>query len=177
MKISKRIKVGILVIFIITLVQTVAFATMNIRKTEEFNNVDVEIVIDEEAKLTENEQKALDLINEYRNENGLESLKPSTELQAVAKIKAEDLVNNRYFAHNSANLGTPFEMLDDNGVIYRTAGENLAGNITPERAVEAWKNSPSHNENILTEDFEYTGIYEIDSDIYGKVYVQLFIGM
>ena len=131
----------------------------------------------EEVILTDEEQRTLDLINEYRVQNGLRKLKPFSELQEVAKLKAEDLVNNEYFAHTSAVLGTPFEMLKDNEVTYKIAGENLAGSTTPEKAVEAWINSTSHRENILEERFEYTGIYVIESPVYGSIFVQLFIGL
>ena len=127
--------------------------------------------------LSTEERDTLALINEYRNENGLKSLKPCNELQEVAKLKAEDLVNNDYFAHDSDILGSPFEMLKANSVEYKIAGENLAGNTTPERAVEAWIDSKLHRDNILEEKYEYTGIYIIDSDVYGKIYVQLFMGV
>ena len=127
--------------------------------------------------MSDEEQKTLDLINEYRVQNGLSKLKPFSDLQDVAKLKAEDLVNNEYFSHTSAELGTPFKMLKDNEVTYKIAGENLAGSTTPEKAVEAWINSTSHRENILEERFEYTGIYVIDSPVYGSIFVQLFIGI
>ena len=95
----------------------------------------------------------------------------------VAKLKAEDLVYNDYFAHTSAQLGTPFEMLRNNNIDYQIAGENLAGNINCERAVKAWIDSPSHRDNILESRFEYTGICSKDSPVYGRVYVQIFIGV
>ena len=130
-----------------------------------------------EASLSEEENETLELINKYRRENGMADLKAITCLQNVSKLKAEDLVNSEYFSHHSPNLGTPFEMLKNNGINYKIAGENLAGNISPKNAVEAWINSESHRDNILDERFEYTGIYVIDSGIYGKVFVQLFIGI
>lgn len=34
-----------------------------------------------------------------------------------------------------------------------------------------------HRDNILEQNFNYTGICVIDSPIYGKVFVQLFIGI
>ncbi len=68
-------------------------------------------------------------------------------------------------------------MLRNNKISYKIAGENLAGNTTPKKAVEAWINSTSHRENILEEDFTYTGIYVIESKTYGKIFVQLFIGI
>ena len=53
----------------------------------------------------------------------------------------------------------------------------MAGNKDPEKAVEAWLNSKLHRENILEENFEYTGISIIQSPVYGKVFVQIFMGI
>ena len=134
-------------------------------------------MVQEVATLSKEEKETLNAINEYRRENGLSDLKAISKLQDVAKIKAEDIVENEYFSHNSENLGTPFEMLKDNGVRYKVAGENLAGSTTPEKAVNAWIDSPSHRDNILDEDYDYTGIYDIDSPVYGKIFVQIFLGV
>lgn len=137
-----------------------------------------EIVVDtENAILSGEEQEVLNLINIERQKEGLSELKASSELQEVAKLKAEDLVNNNYFSHTSPILGTPFEMLKNEGVMYKYAGENLAGNETGVKAVNAWMNSPAHKDNILDSDYEYTGIAVVDSEVYGKVYVQLFMGV
>lgn len=139
---------------------------------------DAEMIIDTESTiLTDEEQEVLNLINEQRAKNGLGELKAYSELQRVAKLKAEDLLNNGYFSHTSPTLGTPFEMLKQEGVTYKFAGENLAGNETGVKAVDAWMNSKAHRENILDEDYEYTGIAVVDSEVYGKVYVQLFMGV
>lgn len=182
MKIS-RFKPGILVVFtIFILIEVISFATYEtavlgqIEQNNTISAMKVKIEL-EEVTLSDDEQRTLDLINEYRVQNGLSEVKPFSDLQDVAKLKAEDLVNNEYFSHTSATLGTPFEMLKDNEVTYKIAGENLAGSTTPEKAVEAWINSPSHRENILEERFEYTGIYVIDSPVYGSIFVQLFIGI
>lgn len=123
------------------------------------------------------EQNILNQINNYRQTNGLNPLKFDRKLQELASLKANDLENNNYFSHTSQNLGTPFEMLKNNTVKYKIAGENLAGNINEEKAVDAWINSPSHRDNILEKDFEYTGISVIQSKTYGKIFVQLFIGL
>ena len=66
-------------------------------------------------------------------------------------------------------------MLKSNNIQYTIAGENLAGNINSNKAVEAWINSPTHKANILEEEFKYTGISVIESPVYGKVFVQIFL--
>jgi len=176
----KKINISLvfLAIIIIEIISAIIYTRTTLAVSEEKSRKEHEISIEvEKAQLTEDEQKTLDLINEYRKENGLNELKPLSSLQDVAKLKAEDLVNNEYFSHTSEQLGTPFEMLRNNNVDYKIAGENLAGNINCERAVEAWVNSPLHRENILEDRFEYTGICAVDSPIYGRVYVQIFIGI
>lgn len=176
----KRINISLVFLAIISIevISVVIYNGASIAVNEEKNKKENEIFVEmSNAQLTEDEQMTLDLINEYREENGLADLKPLSSLQNVAKLKAEDLVNNQYFSHTSEQLGTPFEMLQNNNVEYKIAGENLAGNINCKRAVEAWINSPLHRDNILDERFEYTGICAIDSPVYGRVYVQIFIGI
>lgn len=181
MKISK-IRLDILFTLLI-LIGIISFSvaryqTEVLAKAEKHEEIKHKIEIElKEVQLTAEEQETLDLINEYRKENGLSELKALSNLQEVAKIKGEDLVNNNYFAHNSPNLGTPFEMLKDNNIEYAIAGENLAGNTTPKRAVQAWINSEAHRENILESKFEYTGICSIESPVYGRIYVQIFMGI
>lgn len=138
------------------------------KNLEKFNHKDI-LVNSEEIEV-------LNLINEQRRLNGLHELRMIQDLQYVAEIKAKDIVLNNYFAHESPVLGSPFELLQANGVDYKYAGENLAGNINPKAAVEAWMNSPLHKDNILDSDYEYTGIAAVDSPVYGRVYVQFFLG-
>lgn len=176
MKIKKFKTCILLSVIAIISMQVISYAAYT-QNTNKSNEITYKNFNQDEAILSTEESDTLDLINSYRRANGLQSLKSNHDLQEVAKIKAEDIVNNDYFAHDSDELGTPFEMLSSNGINYKIAGENLAGNTTPERAVQAWINSESHRANILEEKFEYTGIYVIDSEIYGKVFVQLFVGV
>ena len=126
--------------------------------------------------MSSDEKEVLDLINKQRTANGLSALKVDNEVQRVAKIKAQDMVNSGYFAHNSPTYGTPFEMLKSFKVSYKTAGENIAGNSSNNGAVNAWMNSSGHKANILNSSFTHTGIGVVTSPKYGKVYVQMFIG-
>lgn len=125
---------------------------------------------------TAEEQELLKLINEQRAAYGLSALKFDSELQRVAKIKAEDLVNNNYFSHNSPTYGSPFDMMKSFGITYKAAGENIAGNSTLKGAVNAWMNSQGHRDNILSNAYNYTGIGIVESPVYGKILVQMFIG-
>ena len=128
------------------------------------------------TSLTTDELETFNLINQQRNNNGLASLKIDNEVQKVARIKAQDLVDNNYFAHESPTYGTPFNMLKNFGITYKSAGENLAGNSSNSGAVTAWMNSSGHRANILNSSYNYTGVAVVSSPKYGKIYVQMFIG-
>ena len=128
------------------------------------------------SNLSADEQEVFNLINNQRTQNGLSALKIDSEVQKVARIKAQDMVNNNYFSHSSPTYGSPFDMLKSYKVSYNTAGENIAGNSSNSGAVNAWMNSSGHRANILNKSFNYTGIGVVNSPKYGKVYVQMFIG-
>ena len=128
------------------------------------------------STLTADEKEVFNLINQQRANNGLAALKIDEELQRVARIKAQDMVNNNYFAHESPTYGTPFQMMSSFKISYKTAGENIAGNSSNSGAVNAWMNSSGHRANILNNSFNYTGIGVVSSSRYGKIYVQMFIG-
>ena len=126
--------------------------------------------------MNSDEKEVFDLINKQRTANGLSPLKENSELQRVARIKAQDMVNNNYFSHTSPIYGSPFDMLKSFKISYNTAGENIAGNSSNSSAVTAWMNSSGHRANILNGSFNQTGIGVVTGSKYGKIYVQMFIG-
>lgn len=130
----------------------------------------------ETSNMNSDEKEVFDLINKQRTNNGLAALKNDSEVQRVARIKAQDMVDNNYFSHTSPTYGSPFDMLKSFKISYKTAGENIAGNSSNSSAVTAWMNSSGHKANILSSNFNYTGIGVVSSPKYGKMYVQLFIG-
>ena len=126
--------------------------------------------------LTEDEQIFLNLINANRENNGLPELEIDSEVQNIARLKANDLVENNYFAHTSERYGDIPAMLNDFGINYKTVGENIAGNNNISGAVEAWMNSEKHRENVLSTVYNYTGVAVVESELYGKIFVQVFVG-
>ena len=128
------------------------------------------------VELNADEQEVFNLINQQRIKNGLSELKIDAEIQRVARIKAQDMVDNNYFSHTSPTYGSPFNMMKNFGISYKTAGENIAGNSSNSDAVTAWMNSEGHRANILNGSFNYTGVGVIKGSKYGKIYVQMFIG-
>lgn len=128
------------------------------------------------SSMNSDEKEVFDLINKQRTNNGLPALQNDSEVQRIARIKAQDMVDNNYFSHNSPTYGSPFDMMKSFKVSYKTAGENIAANSSNSSAVTAWMNSSGHKANILNSSFNYTGIGVVSSPRYGKMYVQMFIG-
>ncbi|WP_017726917.1 CAP domain-containing protein [Halalkalibacterium ligniniphilum] len=126
--------------------------------------------------LTQDEQKMVDLVNQERQKQGLAPLKVDLELTKVARIKAKDMIDKNYFDHNSPTYGSPFDMMNQFGIKYNTAGENLAGNQTVEAAHQGLMNSQGHRANILNSSFKEVGIGVVEGGPYGKMFVQLFKG-
>lgn len=128
------------------------------------------------ADLSEDEQALLELVNKARKDAKVEELAFDKKLLATARQKAKDMADNNYFSHESPTFGSPFDMMRTNGIAFKTAGENIAGNQTVEGAFKAWMKSEGHKKNILNSSFNYVGIGVASSDTYGKILVQQFIG-
>lgn len=149
-----------------------------IEAEEEKSSVTNTEIIEETTSfsLSSEEQELLNLINNERKKNNLNEFKIDEELQNVAKLKAEDIVKNNYFSHTSPTYGTPYEMLKAYNISYKTGSENIAGNSNINSAFESFMNSESHKNNILSNEYNYTGIAVVDSIAYGKIIVEFFIG-
>lgn len=120
------------------------------------------------------ENEVIRLVNEQRVKNGLKELQADWELSRVARFKSQDMKDNNYFSHTSPVYGTPFEMIKNFGISYRSAGENIAkGQRTPQAVVNSWMNSSGHRANILNSTYTKIGVgYVAD----GHYWTQMFIG-
>ena len=119
----------------------------------------------------------LSLVNKERSNAGLSSLRADSQLNKLAQMKAEDMAKNRYFSHTSPTYGSAFDMMNQYGVSYRTAGENIAkGQKTAQSVMTGWMNSPGHRANILKSGYTRLGVgYALDAG--GTPYwVQIFAG-
>ncbi len=117
------------------------------------------------------EQEVVNLVNAERKKAGLSPLKIDTELSNVARLKSQDMKNKGYFSHTSPTYGSPFDMLKQFNITYKTAGENIAkGQKTAQDVVNAWMNSEGHKRNILSKSFTHIGVGHISSH-----WTQLFI--
>ncbi|MDP4095102.1 MAG: CAP domain-containing protein [Bacillota bacterium] len=128
------------------------------------------------AGISADEQTLLNLVNKARADAGVGPLAFDMALVKTARLKAQDMVANNYFSHQSPTYGSPFDMMRQFGITFKTAGENIAGNSTVKGAFDAWMNSSGHKANILNSSFNYTGIGISPSSTYGLILVQQFIG-
>jgi len=105
------------------------------------------------------EQKVIDLVNQQRAYNGLPALKANWELCRVARYKSQDMIDKRYFSHQSPTYGSPFRMMESFGIRFSAAGENIAyGQRTPQEVMNSWMNSPGHRSNILNPTYNQIGV-------------------
>lgn len=120
------------------------------------------------------EKEVVRLVNEERTKRGLRELQYDWELSRVARIKSQDMHDNKYFSHTSPVYGSPFQMMKSFGISYRSAGENIArGQTTPAAVVNAWMNSSGHRANILNSSFTHIGVGYVAN---GRYWTQMFIG-
>ena len=127
-----------------------------------------------DSSVTDYEAEVIRLVNAERAKQGLKELTANWELSRVARYKSQDMVDNRYFSHNSPTYGTPFQMIRNFGISFRTAGENIAyGQRTPQAVVNAWMNSSGHRANILNASYTQIGVGYVTG---GNYWTQMFIG-
>lgn len=118
------------------------------------------------------ENRVLDLVNEARRNNGLSELSLRTDLCGVANTRACEMAATGEFSHDNFQA-----RLDESGVDYWTAGENIAyGQRSADEVFDAWMNSAGHRANILTPEFKYMGLgYSTNGS--GRIYwAQIFTG-
>lgn len=122
------------------------------------------------------EEQVLNLVNQERQKAGLKPLAMDWELARVARMKSQDMANKNYFSHTSPTYGSPFDMMKQFGISFRTAGENIAsGQRTPQEVMTSWMNSQGHRENILKPDFTHLGVGYYRGGSYGHMWTQMFI--
>lgn len=97
------------------------------------------------------------IMNEERAKAGVPKLTLDTGLCTTAAVRAKELVSK--FAHYRPDGRDCFTALDEYGIRYMAAGENIAaGQTDAEDVMNSWMNSPGHRGNILSSSFGRVGI-------------------
>lgn len=120
------------------------------------------------------EQEMLRLVNNEREKVGLTPLVMDQNLRLFAREYSTDMLQRGYFSHYNPEGQSPFDRMDEYGIDYLAAGENLALAPNTELAMQGLMNSPGHRANILSPDYNKIGIGTMDGGIYGKMYTQEF---
>lgn len=117
-------------------------------------------------------QAVLAKVNAARAKNGLSALTLDANMNRAAAVRAAELAQS--FSHTRPNGSRGLTALNEAGVSYRTAGENIAsGQQSAQAVVSAWMNSSGHRANILSSLFGRMGVGQ--ATIGGRTYwVQLF---
>jgi uncharacterized protein YkwD len=111
------------------------------------------------------EQEFLSILNQHRAQNGRQPLALNSQLSAAADWMSGDLGAKKYFSHIDSLGRSPGQRAQDYGY-FGGVGENIAGGMslsTAQKAFDAWKGSPGHNQNMLGSSYRVIGI--------GRVYV------
>ena len=113
------------------------------------------------------------LVNEYRQQQGIEPLKVIPLLQENAQTRAVEI--SEEFSHTRPD-GTMCFTAISSSLSYYACAENIAyGETTPEAVIKQWKKSDGHNKNMLNSEYTHigVGVYESNYTVY---WVQVFIG-
>jgi uncharacterized protein YkwD len=111
------------------------------------------------------ESSVLGDINEFRVEHGLARLRLSSQLTSAARAHSQQMAQNGYFAHESAD-GSAF-WLRLQSFYHRSpaqrwaVGENLlwsSSSLSGDRALGLWLASPPHRQNLLDPRWREIGV-------------------
>lgn len=123
-------------------------------------------------------QQLLEYTNKRRQDLGEQPLVLNQVLSNAANLKAQDMFAKNYWAHNSPDGDTPWTFFKKVGYEYQYAGENLARGFTSSKdVVDAWMESPSHRENIISNNYKDIGFAVEDGSLTGEsttLVVQMF---
>jgi len=111
----------------------------------------------------------IELTNQKREENGLPALKLDETLSQAAQLKGADMIAKNYWAHTSPDGKTPWVFLKEAGYQYLYAGENLARDFMDSQSIiNAWMDSPTHRDNLLSSRYTDIGIAVINDTYQGQ---------
>ena len=118
-------------------------------------------------------KQVAELTNAARLEHGVKALSLDNNLTEAAQLKSNDMAENDYFSHQSPTYGSPFDLMEQVGIQYTKAAENIAaGQRTPEQVVNSWLNSEGHRANILDPELTHIGVGYNSN---GHYWTQMFI--
>lgn len=115
---------------------------------------------DATTALDPEEQAFLDLLNNYRQQNGVGPLLAEPSLTDAARWMSADMGTHAYFSHTDSLGRNPWDRMAAFGYNYNTwRGENIAaGTSSAQTVFDLWRNSSGHNANMLSSNYRVIGI-------------------
>ena len=149
-------------------VTTTTKAASSSTKKTPFTNIGGGVVSEDEIIYI----SMLNLVNKEREKHGLEKLWYSARVHEIATLRAYELTS--YYSHTRSDGRGFHTAFVDNGIKYKIVGENIAygRNMfdTVDEVFNAWMDSESHRDNILSPEFECVGfglaVLEVGNDTY-----------
>lgn len=122
--------------------------------------------------------QVLELTNQSRIANNLVPYQLNYDLSVAALAKANDMIENGYFAHHSPDGRKPWDWINRDNYRYLLVGENLAMNFSAANSAhQALMDSESHRKNILNDKYSDIGLAVVTGEINGQttnILVELF---
>src|SRR5689334_15319038 len=146
-----RISLLLLITISFTLSPAFAFGSKSKKSADSWARSYKQIV------LTCEEARFVQILNLYRELNGLVALEVSAAGTREARWHAQDMIDKGYFSHVEPDGRDPFQRMEDFG--YDGRAENIAYGVdTAMRAFCLWRSSPKHNRNMLNSFSKSLGI-------------------
>jgi uncharacterized protein YkwD len=97
----------------------------------------------------------------------------NTTLENVGLLHSIDMAKKKYFSHISPDGTTPGSRILKSGYNWKFFGENIfmTTGFSPsnKEVIDAWKNSPTHCENMMNPSYKEMGI-----GVYNNYFTQVF---
>jgi len=122
--------------------------------------------------------QVVNLVNEYRQKNGLSRLAPDPYITTAAGNYAKYMGTSNFFGHTGLDGSSPQSRMASAGFAGCYWGEAInGGQTTAQQSVDTWKSSKDHNAILLAPDAVYIGVgYYYDASSTYKHYWVLMTG-
>ncbi len=126
------------------------------------------------------ERVAFELLNQRRQENGLQTLVWNEQVAAVARTHSQNMAEFKFFGHRGMDRKLVSDRADQMQVgRWRAIGENIAYNRgykdPVEKAVDNWLNSQSHRHNLLNSEWQESAVGVAVADDGSYYFTQVFL--
>lgn len=123
---------------------------------------------------------AFTMVNNYRAENGVAELKWAEDMADAARRHSQDMVNRDFFDHTNPDGVDVAGRLDNLGIAWIALAENIARTTTSteepaKAALNAWKESSTHEANMVNATYEESGVGVAMGDDGYIYFTQIFI--